>query len=57
MANRGEIAIRVARSCRELGIRTIGAYSTADREGARSTWPHPHERILTARRHRARQSR
>ncbi|UCD18926.1 MAG: ATP-grasp domain-containing protein, partial [candidate division WOR-3 bacterium] len=30
IANRGEIAIRVARACRELGIGTIGIYSTAD---------------------------
>src|SRR2546422_304258 len=32
IANRGEIAIRVARTCRELGIHAIGIYSTADRD-------------------------
>ncbi len=32
IANRGEIAIRVARSAREMGIRCIGVYSEADRE-------------------------
>jgi acetyl-CoA carboxylase biotin carboxylase subunit len=32
IANRGEIALRVQRACRELGIRTVAVHSTADAE-------------------------
>ena len=32
IANRGEIALRIVRACKQLGIKTVGVYSTADED-------------------------
>ena len=34
IANRGEIALRIMRACKEMGIETVCVYSTADKDAA-----------------------
>lgn len=39
IANRGEIALRVMRACKELGIGTVAVHSTADAHAMHVRWP------------------
>ena len=38
IANRGDIAVRIIRTCREMGIKTVAIYSDADKDCIQDFW-------------------
>ncbi|MEZ5703595.1 MAG: biotin carboxylase N-terminal domain-containing protein [Burkholderiaceae bacterium] len=53
IANRGEIALRIQRACREMGIKAVMVYSEADRDAGTSSWPTRPFALARPSRHRA----
>ena len=45
IANRGEIALRIQRACREMGIKTVVVHSEADAEAKRKKKQKPREKL------------
>ena len=48
IANRGEIACRVIRTCREMGVATVAVFSSADRNSRHAEMAHEAVRIGAA---------
>lgn len=38
IANRGEIAVRIIKACKEMGIKSVAIYSEADKDALHTKW-------------------
>jgi biotin carboxylase len=47
IANRGEIAVRIIRACKEMGIKTVAVFSDADKDARGQHWSRAEQKKLS----------